>query len=229
MDFDPQNVTGRVKPAQSPMVSSSLAPDVVSLPPGATPAPPPPGTTERALAPSDSLAPHAIEGTGGGPEPAATSRGTEPPRAVPSPSPSTCVPPPPPKFASEAMPGRFPVPRLAFAQAGDRVADEELALMYVLRIIDRVVGPGTLSPVERAFVAGARVMFEHLAEQCRTTLDRRAADVARGAARTPTSLGSTGSDLPPTANPGLAGSARKARSRPKTKSKPPPGGPDPPK
>jgi hypothetical protein len=61
----------------------------------------------------------------------------------------------------------------------DEIAtDEEKALLYVLRLVDRVVGPGTLSPVERAFVEGARVMFDRLAKACKEMLARKPTDYA---------------------------------------------------
>jgi hypothetical protein len=57
--------------------------------------------------------------------------------------------------------------------------DEELVLLDVLRLMNRVIRSGTLAPVERAFVAGAKIMFEHLACECQAMLERRESNVAR--------------------------------------------------
>jgi hypothetical protein len=74
-----------------------------------------------------------------------------------------------------------------------RAGDEEYALLYVLRLIDRVIRPGTLSPVERAFVTGAKVMLDHLSGECQRMLDRKVSDVARVSPKTPRTLKATGS------------------------------------
>jgi hypothetical protein len=50
-------------------------------------------------------------------------------------------------------------------------------MVYVLRLVDRVLSPGTLSPVERAFIAGAKVMFDHLSEACGKMLARKVTDL----------------------------------------------------
>jgi hypothetical protein len=54
---------------------------------------------------------------------------------------------------------------------------EERALLFVLRLVDNVVSPGTLSPVERAFMAGAKVMFDHLSMECDRMLERKVSDL----------------------------------------------------
>ncbi len=75
-----------------------------------------------------------------------------------------------------------PAPSPPLAPQPETATDEERALLYVLRLVDRTLGPGILSPVERAFVEGAKVMFEQLASACAAMLDRKVADYTRGAA-----------------------------------------------
>jgi hypothetical protein len=43
---------------------------------------------------------------------------------------------------------------------------DEMALLYILRILNQASGPGPLSKVEQAFVVGARGMFEQLVKVC---------------------------------------------------------------
>jgi len=132
-----------------------------------------------------------------GPQSSRPVAASEPPVTVPMPLP-TSLPPPP-------------------AQAGD----EEYALLYVLRLIDRVIRPGTLSPVERAFVTGSKVMFEHLAGECQRMLDRKVSDVARVSPKTPRTLKATGSTphtkpRPPKAAPqSVKATPKRAKASPK--------------
>lgn len=56
---------------------------------------------------------------------------------------------------------------------------EEESLLTVIRLVDRMAGTGTLSPVERALVAGTKVAFEHLAEECDKLLKRKVSDLAK--------------------------------------------------
>jgi hypothetical protein len=62
-------------------------------------------------------------------------------------------------------------PSLLTAPAGS-VCDshEEAALLYILRLLNRTVHRNVLTPVERAFVEGARAMFQHLTATCDTLL-----------------------------------------------------------
>jgi hypothetical protein len=48
----------------------------------------------------------------------------------------------------------------------DDSSDEEQALVAMLRLVHRGHGPRALLPVERAFIAGAKVVFEQLAQVC---------------------------------------------------------------
>ena len=50
--------------------------------------------------------------------------------------------------------------------APEAVAADEAALMNILRLLNGVRRHGTLLPVERAFVLGAKAMFEELARVC---------------------------------------------------------------
>jgi hypothetical protein len=50
-------------------------------------------------------------------------------------------------------------------------SDQDRLLLSVLRLLDRALGHTRLSPVDRAFVAGARVIFERLAAECQAMLD----------------------------------------------------------
>jgi hypothetical protein len=49
--------------------------------------------------------------------------------------------------------------------------DEEGALIYAFRLINRAASHGALTPVERAFIAGARTMLEMLGEHCKKMLE----------------------------------------------------------
>lgn len=43
---------------------------------------------------------------------------------------------------------------------------DEAAILYILRILNRASRPRPLTPVEHAFVVGARAMFRQLVEVC---------------------------------------------------------------
>jgi hypothetical protein len=43
---------------------------------------------------------------------------------------------------------------------------DEVALMSILRLLNRMRNVGSLSPVEHAFVMAARVMFDELSKHC---------------------------------------------------------------
>ena len=55
--------------------------------------------------------------------------------------------------------------------------NEERSLLYLLRFVDHIISPGTLSPVERAYLAGAKVMFDQLSTECEKMLNRTVADL----------------------------------------------------
>ncbi len=73
-------------------------------------------------------------------------------------------------------------PGFVEAETPDRLAaipgatDEGKALLAALRLVDRAGGLQPLSPVERAFVEGAKVTFDRLAKLCKAMLDRKASD-----------------------------------------------------
>lgn len=72
--------------------------------------------------------------------------------------------------------------------------DERALLFHVLRILDRALAPGPLPPIEQAFIAGAKVMFEQLAKSCEDILARRRREEAVAAhpadmAESPSSAG----------------------------------------
>jgi hypothetical protein len=57
------------------------------------------------------------------------------------------------------------------------LSDRERAFVYLLRDVDQVISPGTLSPFERAAMAGAKVMFDHLSAECERMLARKVSDL----------------------------------------------------
>ncbi len=57
------------------------------------------------------------------------------------------------------------------------LSDRECAFVYLLRDIDQVISLGTLSPFERAAMAGAKVMFDHLSAECERMLARKVSDL----------------------------------------------------
>jgi hypothetical protein len=176
MVSDPQNVTGRSKPAQSPVAPAAMAvlPEDVFAGPQLTPAAPSSATAPmmlatRELVPSTSAAPSPPSPADGGAE------------APAEPSPRSSV-----MASAPAIGGPAPRPLLTASSAGaaptDEHAirnDEERTLLALLRLIDRVAGPGTLSPVERAFVSGAKIMFDQLSKECREMLKRKPEDLTR--------------------------------------------------
>jgi hypothetical protein len=58
-----------------------------------------------------------------------------------------------------------------------QLSETEWALVNALRIVNRLLGPGVLSPVERAFVAGAKDIFDNLSKACESVLNRKLADL----------------------------------------------------
>ena len=104
-------------------------------------------------------------------------------------------------------------------QALPHATDEELALMYVVRLMNRLLGPGSLSPVERAFVAGARIMFEHLSAECQRNLDRNPLEVARVSTEMPKALRRAGDDPPAEPHLPVPGGSSAPRKHPKAETK----------
>jgi hypothetical protein len=177
---DPRYATGKTKPAQlmpAPMVEAKLS-GSASAGPQPEPQSPQPG-------------PSAASSIG---------RGTIPqPATAPSP-PADGGPSPPvapasaPAIDTSVTQPFLPAPPTEAAPAIEQNirSDEERTLLALLRLIDRLAGPGTLSPVERAFVAGAKIMFDQLSKECREMLKRKPADLTRSMAppgMTPHSVG----------------------------------------
>ena len=206
MSSDSPDVVARVDPAQSAAQLSPITPPTSPLPAQA------PKSYERTADPDW------IAGTGSPTTPAA-------PKASAT---LDLVPPPPGPQASQALaPSRTLAAGLPPVQAvvpppPIHAGDEEFALVYVLRLINRIIRPGTLSPVERAFVAGSKVMFEHLASECQRMLDRRVSDLSQVCTEIPRTLKATRSTPhaeagPADATPKLAAAAPQlAAATPKT-------------
>ena len=57
------------------------------------------------------------------------------------------------------------------------LSDREWAFLYLLRDVDQVISLGTLSPFERAAMAGAKVVFDHLSAECERMLARKVSDL----------------------------------------------------
>ncbi len=51
-------------------------------------------------------------------------------------------------------------------RAADVLTDSERALVYVFRLVRQANHGGTVSPIDRAFIEGAKVTFELLSKQC---------------------------------------------------------------
>jgi hypothetical protein len=210
MADDPLNATGRSRPAQVapappaparvPEVSRAAPP--IAPGPSASPGPEPPAEAARAVV-------------------AGSTADTRPAAETPAPT----APEPPPAAYAPALGGPveslpYAVPHVAAPRAGeaDTRSDEERTLLALLRLIDRIAGPGTLSPVERAFVAGAKIMFDQLSKQCREMLKRKPADLIQSMAppgMTPRSVGNV--RLAEAAERSV-GAARPAKRRKKPKS-----------
>jgi hypothetical protein len=62
--------------------------------------------------------------------------------------------------------------------AVNHIAYEEQFLLNALRVLDRVRA-GTLGPVERATISGAKAMFDELASECDKVLKRKVSDLVR--------------------------------------------------
>ena len=75
------------------------------------------------------------------------------------------IPPVPPPLISQVTPLTSPT-------ADGFATEKEHLVLTMLRIIDRTGGSVMLSPVERALLAGAKVMFEQLAVECVLAPDR---------------------------------------------------------
>lgn len=121
--------------------------------------------------------------------------------------------------AAAATPSPAQAPPIAPTMRGTTIAaapiapatDEEQVLLAVLRLIDRIISPGTLSPVERAFAAGAKVIFDHLSSECERMLKRKVSDLTDSRADPTLTPESTGNDQPP--RPKKA-STRRAKKQP---------------
>jgi hypothetical protein len=241
MDFDPKAVTGRVRPARS---AAPLAPLPSKIaPPAQSPMAPSPaaaatrgasdpdriegtGTTSApsfspVTAPatesstaSRSLAPaNANEGTvAASPGPASDSRPSLSPavgstdKAVPVPQTAAPV-------QRASLP---PTVTLSTPPLLDRNTEEELVFLHLVRLMQRVIGPGTLSPVDRAFVAGAKAMLDHLSMECERMLTRRVSDLVKDPVTPPTSLSSYSDTSPETHDGSQSAKPRTSRKRAKS-------------
>jgi hypothetical protein len=173
MASDPQNATGRSRPAQAP-----IAPTVTAELP--------------ANVFAESM-----------------------PAAAASPGESASA----PSIGLTASRARFTIPPAPAAPTGEPhpQSDEEQTLLALLRLIDRVIGPGTLSPVERALVAGAKIMFDQLSKECRELLKRKPADLTRPMTppgQTPLSVGNAPVPCPQPEERAATGGRRKTRVKP---------------
>ena len=182
MPNDPENTGGKTTPAQIPVVPAARQVNL-PIPPAFAPAPKIGGaTTDAEVVVALDATTRQVKHTGvidlvaasasiaGGPSSpaAATPAGATviPPVAVPVP---VAYPNPAIVPQGAALPRGVPA---SIPGHSEIASDEERTLFYVLRLMDRVIGPGTLSPVERAFVSGARVMFGQLADECERMLKR---------------------------------------------------------
>jgi hypothetical protein len=191
MANDPQDATGRSKPAQI-----TAAPSTVHEPPQAEHAEPQPGPSAL-TAPADAGAQAPLEPAASPASDASAVEATAGPASAP---------------AIGAAPSQ-PLPTVLLAGL-QHATDEERVLMCVLRLLDRVISPGTLSPVERAFVAGAKMMFDQLSKECRTMLQRKPGDLIRSSAapgQTPLSAGNVPAHGSPAANAGASKRPKKAK------------------
>src|SRR5262249_22302742 len=130
-----------------------------------------------------------------------------------------------PGMPSSAPPLAVPVPTLP-NPASTAIAtstDAELTLNTMLRTLDRVTGKVTLSPVERAFIAGAKFMFDQLSIECDKMLTRELPDIAHSTAAPADEPPSTGTRPSQKTPKPKRTSPRTARKGPKgTKQTPPP-------
>lgn len=250
MDFDQQNPTRRTMPAQCPVAPRPVA--AVAQAPSLQPAPvvvanAPASPANAPLTPARGPGLVAgtgtpaglVEGTGHaaqGPSVVAASATVERESAAvpggagqPVTSPVVVAPSPAP-MAPGAMPSMPIAPYLAPPMHAPvtlgSLTDEERTLLAVLRLVDRIISPGTLSPVERAFMAGAKVMFDNLSAECKQMLDRKVTDLVPQTAYqsgAPGSMGSTALNQPRQRPPvpcmprGNRQTARKARKTPAPK------------
>ena len=181
MDFDPENVTGHVNPAQSPLIPSPF-PWRRSPPSGVTPAPPPPPPPPppRLRRPWP-RPPIACPGSSRGPaaNPYRRVAGLEPHGAVPPAArhhrarrrrPAATSPPAPRKRR-----GRWSTPSASSTGPSARGRSRRSS--------------GRSSPARTPCSSGWR-------RSARPALERTPAAVARGVDRTPVSLGTAGNDLP---------------------------------
>jgi hypothetical protein len=87
------------------------------------------------------------------------------------------------------------------------VTDEERVLITLVRHLDTIGSLRTLSPVEQALVAGAKINFERLAELCDAMLSRKPSDLVAGPPSPPPSL-------PPTEPTSTSGTVAAAPQHP---------------
>lgn len=226
MSYDPQNATGRTMPARIPVAPrpapaatvpvTSVAPAPAAPAAESSTAPAYPsagqsGPVEGAGSPTPAVAPvpfqapfpsaAPIQASG----PVTTTQAYPSAAAVPGVSASASVAAAPPL----ARYGSLPV---------EPTTTEERTMLYVLRLVDQVLCPGTLSPVERAFIAGAKVMFDHLSMECEGMLNRKVTDLTGlmpNLAEAPLTAASTAPEgSPKTARPSRKAPKRTRKAKP---------------
>jgi hypothetical protein len=177
MDFDPRKVTGRTMPAQIPVPPQRLV--GVAEPPGSAELPAQPAMTLGSPDVTPATSPGASTAVERTASPAGMATAAVAPASRRSRHREEADSPPPPA-AGYVQPRLVPpisVPVGSGSSAVAVITDEERALLSVLRLVDRVVSPGTLSPSERAFITGAKVMFDQLSSECKKMLTRRVTDL----------------------------------------------------
>lgn len=202
---DPQNATGRSRPAQCPIAPMASAEPPANVFEGSA-VPVVLGNSE----PTAVASPTADSGI-----PAATA----PSIAASSPAPSAYA----PSIGLTASRATITIPSGSAASSNESHtnSDEERTLLALLRLIDRLEGPGTLSTVERAFVAGAEIMFDQLSKECREMINRRPSDLTRSMAAPGLPAHSAGNSPYSQPAPAETPVSRPLKTRRKAKPKPP--------
>jgi hypothetical protein len=95
----------------------------------------------------------------------------------------------------------------------------ELTLLYVVRVVGRVLGAGTLAPEEKPIVAGGRVIFDQYSAECRKILDRDPWDLVRVSSEMPKALRASSDNPPAEPHVPTPGSSRAPRKSSKSQSK----------
>ena len=202
MDDEPESSTGKTTPAQLTPV-----PVIQAGPLGSGQAAPS-ATRSDALAPSATQAPVLS---------AASESVRIPPSADISPAAQGITSPATLPYAP-AIGGAMPRPAELAPPSGG-LSTKEQTLVALLRMLERLTGPSTLSPLERPFIAAAEMMFNRLARECEILLNRKPADLIQGMAKPGITPGSV-SNTPPRKRasakskaPARRGKAAKSKSK----------------